>query len=168
MVEGMPILKQIEKQSSIEKKVFNIEEENFDEKGELKELDKSFDLIISDGVIPNIYFGGSDVREKVKKSFSEMLRVLKDGGEIHLKKVLIGHKQQKQMVMADSIEGIPDMLESFYDFKITKTRTPKDDDYQYDRVKNEKGLFTESFLIIIKKLEKGEEVKNNKKEDNLA
>ena len=60
------------------------------------------------------------------------------------------------------------MLESFYDFKITKTRTPKDDDYQYDRVKNEKGLFTESFLIIIKKLEKGEEVKNNKKEDNLA
>ncbi len=113
--------------------------------------DNFFDLIVSDGAVPNIYLGGYNVKEKVKKSFSEMLRVLKGGGEIRLARVLIGRKYQRQMVLTDSIEESLEELKKTYNFEVDKIRTPQNDTYEYDDNNNKKDLLAESFLIILKK-----------------
>jgi len=112
--------------------------------------DESFDLIVSSGAIPNIYLGEKDVEEKVKKSFSEMLRVLKEGGEIRLARVLMGNKYENQKFLKNTIEEVLEKLKE-NNVEIKKIRTPENDSYEYDNhVK--KDLLAESFLIILKKL----------------
>jgi ubiquinone/menaquinone biosynthesis C-methylase UbiE len=112
---------------------------------------ESFDLVVSNAAIPNIYLGERDVREKIKKSFFEMVRVLKDNGEIRLSRVLMGYRYESQMVLTDSIkEALKDLKEK-YGIEITKIHTPENDTYEYDGNHNKKGLLAESFLIILKK-----------------
>ncbi len=113
---------------------------------------ESFDLIVSNGAIPNIYLGEKDVEEKVKKSFSEMLRVLKDEGEIRLARVLIGNKYENQKVLANTIEEVLKKLEE-NSVEVKKIRTPINDSYEYEN-HTKKDLLAESFLIILKKLKK--------------
>jgi len=113
--------------------------------------DESFDLVISDAAIPNIYIKKDDTNEKVTNSFNEMLRVLKLGGEVRLARVLIGKEYESQMSLAKSITEVLDNLEKTGDFEIEKIRTPSDDTYEYvnhDPVK----VLAESYLIIIRKI----------------
>jgi ubiquinone/menaquinone biosynthesis C-methylase UbiE len=112
--------------------------------------DESFDLIISNGAIPNIYLGEKDVEEKVKKSFSEMLRVLKNEGEIRLARVLVGNKYENQKILANITEEVLKKLEE-NNVEVKKIRTPINDSYEYEN-HTKKDLLAESFLIILKKL----------------
>jgi len=111
--------------------------------------DKFFDLIVSTGAIPNIYLGEKDVEEKVKKSFSEMLRVLNDEGEIRLARVLMGSKYENQKILTNILEEVLKKIQE-NNVQVTKIRTPINDTYEYEK-HIKKDLIAESFLIIIKK-----------------
>jgi len=116
--------------------------------------DKSFDMIVSNGAIPNIYLGEKDVKEKVEKGFSEMIRVLKDGGEIKIARVLIGNKYENQKILANCIKETLDHLKEKFNIDIKMTHTPINDTYEYDENKNRKNLLAESFLIVLQKPKK--------------
>jgi ubiquinone/menaquinone biosynthesis C-methylase UbiE len=113
--------------------------------------DKSFDLIVSISAIPNIYLGEKDVKEKVQKSFSEMLRVLKDGGEIRLAHVLMGNKYESQMVLTNSIKEVLQEIQEKHNIEVKKVHISSNDTYEYDKKGNKKNILAESFLIILKK-----------------
>ena len=113
--------------------------------------DETFDLIVSSSVMPNININKNDIKEKVKKSFLEMLRVLKKGGEIRLSKVLLGNKYEIQMVLTDSINDSLEELKYKYNIEIKKIRTPHNDIYEYDKNNFKKNLLDKSFLVILKK-----------------
>lgn len=134
-------------------KEISLEEKSLVASGEeIPMPDEYFNLIISNGVIPNVYLNEFNVKEKIKNFFSEMLRVLKDGGEIRLAHVLIGSRYQYQLVFADSIKESLEELQRKYDFEIKKIHIPLNDSYEYDENHIRKGLLAESFLIILKKI----------------
>ena len=93
--------------------------------------DESFDLLVSSRVMPNINIDKNDIKEKVEKSFIEMLRVIKKGGEIRLSRVLLGNKYEIQMVLTDSINDSLEELKYKYNIEIKKIRTPHNDIYEY-------------------------------------
>lgn len=117
---------------------------------EIPTPNESFDLIVSNGAIPNIYLGEKDVQEKVKKSFSEMLRVLKDEGEIRLARVLMGNKYENQKILTNILEEVLKKMQE-NNVEVKKIRTPINDTYEYEN-HIKKDLLAESFLIILKKL----------------
>lgn len=116
--------------------------------------DQFFGLVVSNGAIPNIYLDDKDVKEKVKECFSEMLRVLKDDGEIRLARVLIGDKYESQKNLASGIKEVFKDLKEKYNIQITQTHTPEHDTFEYDENHNKKELLAESFLIVLQKLKK--------------
>lgn len=117
--------------------------------------DKSFDLIVSNGAIPNIYLGDKNINQKIEQCFSEMLRVLKDGGEIRLARVLIGDKYENQTNYKNVLTEVLKKIES-ENVDVKQKRTPMNDAYEYENHKK-KDLLAESFLITIKKLGKAED-----------
>lgn len=135
-------------QMSIKEKALNAYAES------IPMADQSFDLVVSNGAIPNIYLGDKDVKEKVKESFSEMLRVLKDDGEVRLARVLIGDKYESQKNLASGIKEVFKELQEKENIQITQTHTPEHDTFEYDENHNKKELLAESFLITIQKLKK--------------
>jgi ubiquinone/menaquinone biosynthesis C-methylase UbiE len=117
---------------------------------DISKPDESIDLIVSNGIFPNVYLRDYYVKEKIKNSFSEMLRVLKNGGEIRLARVLLGERYQFQMVFTDSFNESLKELQEKYDFEIEKIHTPIHDSYEQDN-NGGKKLLAKSFLIILKK-----------------
>lgn len=115
--------------------------------------DKSFDLIISNSAIPNIYLteGSADaVNKKVHDSFYEMLRTLKDEGEIRLARVLMGKEFESQKILSQALENTIKDLEK-EGLKVEKIKTPEYNTYQYDQNHNPLKILAEAFLIIIRK-----------------
>lgn len=112
--------------------------------------DKTFDLVLSNSAIPNIYLGEENIEEKVKKSFYEMLRVLKEDGEIRLARVLIGDKYDSQKVLGESIKKVFKELQEKNNIKIEKIRTPDNDVYESGD-NGEDVLLAESFFVVLKK-----------------
>jgi len=112
---------------------------------------KYFDLIVSISAIPNIYLGDKNIKEKMTRGFYEMLRVLKDGGEIKLGHVLIGNKYESQKILTSSLEESLKELKGKFNIEINKIRTPQNDTYEYKNHEKTE-LLAESYLIIIKKL----------------
>lgn len=111
--------------------------------------DEFFELIISKAAIPNIYLAEKNAHGKVLKSFSEMLRVLKEGGEIRLARVLLGDTYENQQVLKNTIEEVLNKLEDT-GIKIEKTHTPENDLYEWEGHER-KDLLAKSFLITLKK-----------------
>lgn len=117
--------------------------------------DESFDLVISVFAIPNIYLdeGSADeIKEKVKNSFNEMVRVLKPGGEIRLASVLMGEKHESRRILSQSVNEELNILEERDDIQVERIRTPSDDPYEYDENNNPIELLAETYLIIIRKI----------------
>ena len=113
--------------------------------------DESFDLVVSNAAIPNMYIGEWStgmIKGKIKNSLQEMVRVLKPGGEIRLARVLIGKKDgpQKQNIE----EGLKN-LEARGGVKIERIKTQSDNTYEYDKNHSPTRLLAESYLIIIRK-----------------
>lgn len=114
--------------------------------------EESFDLVVSVAAIPNVYLNEkeSGVKEKVLESLSEMVRVLKSGGEIRLARVLMGNVYESQRVLAQSIDEALLKLEEKYGVQIEKDRTPSDDTYEYEGHER-KNLLAEAYILIIRK-----------------
>lgn len=106
---------------------------------------KFFDLIVSNAAIPNIYLN-DNAREKVEKSFSEMLRVLKNGGEIRLARVSMEERLQAQYILTDSIKESLKKFEDIYNLEVKIINTQK-----YNENHNKKDSLAENFLITLKK-----------------
>ena len=113
--------------------------------------DESYDLLVSSGAMPNVNREKNDIREKVEKSFFEILRVLKKGGEIRLSRVLLGNKYEIQMVLTDSINDALKKMKRKYNFETKKIYTPHNDIYEYDENNFKKSLLGKSYLFILKK-----------------
>lgn len=120
--------------------------------------DESFDLVISIYAIPNIYIGegsADEIKEKVKNSFNEMVRILKPGGEVRLASVLMEERYESRLILTQSINEALANLEKSDDIRVEKIRTPSNDLYKYDENGNLTGeLIAEAYLIIIRKIKK--------------
>ena len=79
-----------------------------------------------------------------------MLRILKDGGEIKIARVLIGDKYESQRALKNSIQEVLQELQEKLNIEIEKIRTPLYDSYEYEN-HEKKDLLAESFLVILKK-----------------
>ena len=114
--------------------------------------DESFDLIVSNAAIPNIYLGESSesIQKKIRSSLDEMMRLLKSGGEIRLDRVLIGKEYEPQRDLSKSIENALAELEKSGTVQVEKIRTSSDDTYEYQG-HIPKKLLAEAYLIIIRK-----------------
>ena len=96
--------------------------------------DQSFDMVVSDSAIPNIYIDPEafdEVRKKVLDSFTEMARVLRPGGEIRLARVLIGQQFESQRLLSETINTVLENLEK-EGFEISRSKMPQHNTYQYD------------------------------------
>jgi ubiquinone/menaquinone biosynthesis C-methylase UbiE len=115
--------------------------------------DGAFDLVVSVGAIPNVYLGGSMeiVKEKIIRSFNEMARVVKPGGEIRLARVLLGKVYENQRVLVQSVEKAFRELEGKYGARIEKIRTPDNDTYENGPAGHGRRLLAESYLLVIHK-----------------
>ena len=123
---------------------------------ELPFKDGSFDLAVSSAAIPNIYIDENDqdkVKEKITKSLSEILRVIRPGGEARLARVLMGKEYEGQRILSESVEEVLEELEATGGVQIEKIRTPANDTYEYEGKRPVK-LLAEAYLIIIRKDEK--------------
>lgn len=115
--------------------------------------DESFDLVVSNGAIPNIYIDQRNadvVKEKVTNSLHEMVRVIRPGGEIRLARVLMRKASESQRMLSQSVEEALENLEANGNIQIEKIRTPSDDTYEYENHRPKK-LLAEAYLIIIHK-----------------
>lgn len=119
--------------------------------------DGSFDLVVSIFAIPNIYLDeeGTDIiREKVKDSLNEMIRVLRPGGEIRLAGVLMGEKYKSRWILSQSVNETLSDLEKRDNIQIERIRTPSNDLYKYDKNNNPAKILAKAHLIIIRKMKK--------------
>lgn len=117
---------------------------------------ESFDLVVSNGAIPNIYIDSGDVEEikdKIKSSFNEMVRILKLGGEVRLARVLIGQEYESQKIVARGINEAIEKLEKENNIKVEKTRMPYCDTYEYDNNHEPIKILAEAYLIKMRKPE---------------
>ena len=80
--------------------------------------DEAFDLVISNCSIPNIFLDMGSVKEKVRDSLLEMLRVTKSGGEIRLGRVFLRHEYKSQRELTGVIEEIAEELKKNRGVKI--------------------------------------------------
>jgi ubiquinone/menaquinone biosynthesis C-methylase UbiE len=106
--------------------------------------DNSFDLIVSDGAIPNVVFSV----EGIVQSLLEMWRVIKPGHEIRLARVLNGYKLLPHIIVNEGMSKALDLLEA-------KGATVKMKHLAYADVYNTDNtdLISESYLVIIRKPE---------------
>jgi SAM-dependent methyltransferase len=117
--------------------------------------DNSFDIVVSNCAIPNMYAAldsNETIKQKTEKGFREMLRVLKPGGEIRLAGVLFGERYDARRILSRSIEEILSGLEN-NGYKIEKIPDPRGDLYETDRDDKPIRLHAKSYLVIIKKPE---------------
>jgi ubiquinone/menaquinone biosynthesis C-methylase UbiE len=115
---------------------------------------ESFDLVVSDSAIPNIYLGEGSaeiVKEKVKSSLQEMVRVVKSGGEIRLAPVLIGNKYESQRILSQSIEEALKSLGTDGGIEIEKIKMSSGNIYEYENGLESTEIIAEPYLIILRK-----------------
>jgi ubiquinone/menaquinone biosynthesis C-methylase UbiE len=114
--------------------------------------DEAFDLVISNAAIPNVFLGESQqiVKEKIKKSLFEMMRVTKPGGEIRLGRVLKGEIYETQKALVSALDETFDELRQTYGVEIEEIPYPAANTYEY---KNDMPvrLLAKGYLIKIHK-----------------
>ncbi|MFA6215511.1 MAG: methyltransferase domain-containing protein [Patescibacteria group bacterium] len=115
--------------------------------------DESFDLVVSNAAIPNVYTGegnGDTAKEKVMNSLAEMVRVIRPGGEIRLARVL-RRKESKLQRPSQSVDEALENLKAGGNIQIEEIRTPEADVYEYNENHDPVTLTAEAYLIIIRK-----------------
>ncbi|HEV7424463.1 MAG TPA: methyltransferase domain-containing protein, partial [Candidatus Paceibacterota bacterium] len=120
--------------------------------------DGAFDLVISNAAIPNIFIGDKypDVKEKIRASLFEMLRVVKPGGEIRLGRVFKGDTYQSQKEFVLALNETLEELKKASRAEVEEIRFPDGDAYSYEtpedrREDKPRKILSESYLIKIKK-----------------
>lgn len=119
--------------------------------------DEAFDLVISNASIPNVFLGESPetVKEKVKDSLFELMRVTKPGGEIRLGRVLKGEVYESQKTLVLVLNQVFDELRQAHGAEIEEIPYPVADTYEYVNHKPTK-LLAKAYLIKIHKPIKNE------------
>jgi ubiquinone/menaquinone biosynthesis C-methylase UbiE len=114
--------------------------------------DESFDLLVSTAAIPNVYIGEDEhiLKAKVTGAFSEIVRVLKSGGEARLARVLIGSLEKTQCQLARNIRASLNDMQENNGISVEWVRTPSDDTFDYKK-DGAKDLRAEAYLLIIHK-----------------
>lgn len=113
----------------------------------------SFELVVSDGAIPHIFLGQIPkvVKDSVRKSLEELVRVTAPGGEIRLGRVLMGDVYKNQRIVARAIHETLRQLERSHALLIKQIHKGPDT-YEYDESgKIPQKLLAHSFLFKIKK-----------------
>lgn len=117
--------------------------------------DKSFDLVVADGSIPNVFTSEGNIntmKEKVMNSLREMVRVVAPGGEIRLARVLTKKDSELRKALSNNFEEVLEDLKTDDNLQVERVRTPSDDTYEYDENHKPVKLLAEAYLIIIRKL----------------
>jgi len=114
--------------------------------------DEVFDLVISNAAIPNVFVEESQeiVKEKVKNSLFEMMRVTKPGGEIRLGRVLRGEISETQKAVVSALDETLNELRQIYGAEIEEIPYSTGDIYEYENNKPTK-LLARAYLIKIHK-----------------
>ncbi|MBI2631083.1 methyltransferase domain-containing protein [Candidatus Nomurabacteria bacterium] len=113
--------------------------------------DNSFDFVVSDCAIPNIFLGEKDVKEKVYGSLFEMLRVTKPGGEIRLGKIVKGvlYPSQRELLLA--LDETLRELKEIFKVEIEEVYLPGSDHFEPAESEHAGKLLLQSYFIKIKK-----------------
>ncbi|KXK08133.1 MAG: biotin biosynthesis protein BioC [Microgenomates bacterium OLB22] len=92
-----------------------------------------FDLVVSNASIPNIFLGESPetVKERVRSSLFELMRVTKPGGEIRLGRVLRGKVYESQEILASALDEAFAELRRDYGIEIEEIPYPAANTYEY-------------------------------------
>jgi len=130
--------------------------------------DKSFDLIVSMYAIPIMHRPGYEefqsnnfeaVFKNVFDSFSEMLRVLNNGGEIRIVPIMIyndiseDNLRNSGKILNEAIDTALLKLSEKYEIETERIRMPSEDLYRYDDQGTEtKDLLGRAYKLIIKKI----------------
>ena len=111
-----------------------------------------FDLVISYASIPNVFLGESPetIKEKVRNSLFELMRVTKPGGEIRLGRVLKGEIYESQKELALALDETLEELRQTYAAEIEEVHYPAADTYEYVNHEPVK-LLAKAYLIKIRK-----------------
>ncbi len=114
--------------------------------------DEAFDLVISNASIPNVFLGESSetVKEKVKNSLFELMRVTKLGGEIRLGRVLKGEVYESQKALVAALDETFAELRQNYGAEIEEIPYPVANTYEYVNHEPVK-LLARAYLIKIHK-----------------
>lgn len=121
--------------------------------------EEQFELVISNCSIPNIFLGGDyeTIKEKVRISLLEMMRVTKPGGEIRLGRVLRGDTYQSQKDLVTALDKALEELQQTFGVTIEQIRFPDGDTYTYESPEHmrdgiPKEVLAKAYLIKIKKI----------------
>lgn len=112
----------------------------------------TFDLVISNASIPNVFLGESQeiVRGKIKNSLFELMRVTKPGGEIRLGRVLKGEIYETQKALVSALDETLYELQQIFGAEIEEIPYPVANTYEY--VNHEPvQLLAKAYLIKIRK-----------------
>ncbi len=94
---------------------------------------EAFDLVVSNASIPNVFLGERPemVREKVRDSLFELMRVTKPGGEIRLGRVLKGEIYESQKGLVSALDETLEELQQVYGAEVEEIHYPVADTYEY-------------------------------------
>lgn len=111
-----------------------------------------FDLVVSNASIPNIFLGESPetVKERVRSSLFELMRVTKPGGEIRLGRVLRGEVYESQEILASALDEAFAELRRDYGIEIEEIPYPAANTYEYVNHQPVK-LLAKAYLIKMHK-----------------
>ena len=114
--------------------------------------EEAFDLVISNASIPNVFLGERQeiVREKIKNSLFELMRVTKPGGEIRLGRVLKGEIYETQKAFVSALDETLHELQQTYGAEIEEIPYPVANTYEYVNHEPVK-LLAKAYLIRIRK-----------------
>lgn len=146
------------KEHNVSSEIYSLEpEQEFQEKtksvkGRAENIpfqNEAFDLVISNCSIPNELSGKNPktLKEKVRSSLIEMMRVVKPGGEIRLGRVLYKSQQERGKMIDDVLNELCEK----YDAEIEKISQPLADIYKYDANHKPVKLLAQVYFIKIRK-----------------
>ena len=113
---------------------------------------EAFDLVISNASIPNVFLGErpGTVKEKVRNSLFELMRVTKASGEIRLGRVLKGEIYESQKELVSALDEVLEELRQVYGAEIEEIPYPAANTYEYVNHEPVK-LLAKAYLIKIRK-----------------
>lgn len=113
--------------------------------------DNSFDLIISNCAIPNIFFAEKDGLKRMHDSLMDMMYALKPGGEIRLGNVLRGRLYPHQREFTAFFDQMLQQLKDIFHAEIEEEHISSCDHYESKKSKFAGQLLSENYFIKIKK-----------------
>ena len=114
--------------------------------------DETFDIVVSNASIPNVFLGESPetVKERVKNSLFELMRVTKFGGEIRLGRVLKGEVYESQKALVLALDETFAELQQDHGVEIEEIPYPVANTYEYVNHEPVK-LLAKAYLIKLHK-----------------